>query len=298
MDGPGTPSLDQLKVFLTVAETSSFAAAGRKLGRATSAISYAIANLEAQLGLILFDRESTRKPLLTEAGRAVLSEACLVTSGIDHLRAKVKGLLSGLEAEVTLAVDIMLPSARLVDAMRAFEIEFPTVALRLHVEALGAVTQLVLDGFAAIGISGPLHVNVPSIEQTQIGGLQLFPVAAPSHPLVQNAVNAPGMARNYVQLVLSDRSSLTEGHDFGVIGIRSWRLADLSTKHALLLAGIGWGNMPEPMIRDDLAAGRLVKLDIPEQRGDRYVFHAIHRTDTPPGPAAAWLIKRFSGQAG
>ncbi len=109
MDGPGTPSLDQLKVFLMVVETGSFAAAGRKLGRATSAISYAIANLELQLGLPLFDRESTRKPILTEAGTAVLAEACMVTSGIDHLRAKVKGLLSGLEAEVALAVDIMLP---------------------------------------------------------------------------------------------------------------------------------------------------------------------------------------------
>jgi DNA-binding transcriptional LysR family regulator len=296
MQGPGTPSLDQLQVFLTVVETGSFAAAGRKLGRATSAISYAIANLELQLGLPLFDRESTRKPVLTEAGTAVLSEACLVSSGIDHLRAKVKGLLSGLEAEVALAVDIMLPTTRLVDVMRAFEKEFPTVALRLHVEGLGAVTQLVRDGVATIGISGPLHVNVPGIEQSQIGNVELLPVAAPSHPLAQNKVNAPGMARNHVQLVLSDRSSLTEGHDFGVVGIRSWRLADLSTKHALLLAGIGWGNMPEPMVHDDLAGGRLTRLDIPEWRGGLYVFQAIHRTDTPPGPAAAWLIKRFSAQ--
>jgi DNA-binding transcriptional LysR family regulator len=296
MQGPGTPSLDQLQVFLTVVEAGSFAAAGRKLGRATSAISYAIANLELQLGLPLFDRESTRKPVLTEAGTAVLAEACMVSSGIDHLRAKVKGLLSGLEAEVALAVDIMLPTTRLVEVMRAFEKEFPTVALRLHVEGLGAVTQLVRDGIATIGISGPLHINVPGIEKSQIGSVELVPVAAPSHPLAQSRVNAPGMARDHVQLVLSDRSSLTEGHDFGVLGMRSWRLADLSTKHALLLAGIGWGNMPKPMVRDDIAAGRLVRLDIPEWRGGLYVFQAIHRTDTPPGPAAAWLIKRFSAQ--
>jgi len=45
------------------------------LGRATSVISYSITNLEAQLGVLLFDREATRKPQLTEAGRAVLSEA-------------------------------------------------------------------------------------------------------------------------------------------------------------------------------------------------------------------------------
>ena len=72
---PGTPTLDQLRVFLTVVEAGSFAGAARRLGRATSVVSYSIANLEAQLGLSIFDRESTRKPQLTEAGRAVLSEA-------------------------------------------------------------------------------------------------------------------------------------------------------------------------------------------------------------------------------
>jgi len=297
MQGPGTPSFDQLKVFLTVVETGSFAAAGRKLGRATSAISYAIANLELQLGLPLFDRVSTKKPILTEAGTAVLAEACTITSSVDHLRARIKGLMSGLEAELSIAVDVMLPAARLVDAMRAFEAEFPTVSLRLHVEALGAVTQLVRDGVASIGVSGPLLARLPDIEKIQIGEVELVPVAAPSHPLAQSNRNEPGAAKRHVQLVLSDRSSLTDGQDFGVLAIKSWRLADLSTKHALLLAGIGWGNMPEPIVRDDLAKGRLKHLDIPEWREGRYVFHAIHRTDTPPGPAAAWLIQWFAKQS-
>src|SRR5262245_17421153 len=95
----GTPTLDQLRVFLAVVETGSFAGAARKLGRATSVISYAIANLEAQLGLSLFDRRSTRRPRLTEAGQAVLGEARTVAHGIDGLRAKARGLLGGLEAE-------------------------------------------------------------------------------------------------------------------------------------------------------------------------------------------------------
>jgi leucyl aminopeptidase len=92
---PGTPTLDQLRVFLTVVEVGSFAGAARQLGRATSVISYSIANLEAQLGVSLFDRESTRKPQLTEAGRTVLAEARTVFNGVDALRAKVKGLVAG-----------------------------------------------------------------------------------------------------------------------------------------------------------------------------------------------------------
>src|SRR6201982_3997756 len=99
---PGLPTLDQLRVFLTVVDVGSFAGAARKLGRATSVISYSIANLENQLGVSLFDRESTRKPQLTEAGRTVLSEARTISNGISGLRAKVKGLLQGLEAEINL----------------------------------------------------------------------------------------------------------------------------------------------------------------------------------------------------
>src|SRR5262245_58264611 len=125
---PGTPTLDQLRVFLTVVDVGSFAGAARKLGRATSVISYSIANLEAQLGLQLFDRETTRKPQLTEAGRAVVSDARIITNGINGLRAKVRGLGQGLEAEIRLALDVMLPAARVVDALKAFRVEFPTVS--------------------------------------------------------------------------------------------------------------------------------------------------------------------------
>ena len=77
----GTPTLDQLKVFLAVVDEGSFAAAARRLSRATSVVSYTIASLEGQLGISLFDRESTRKPRLTDAGRAVLADARTIWLG-------------------------------------------------------------------------------------------------------------------------------------------------------------------------------------------------------------------------
>jgi DNA-binding transcriptional LysR family regulator len=295
MQGPGTPSHDQLRVFLTVVDTGSFAAAGRSLGRATSAISYAVANLEHQLGLTLFDRERTRKPVLTEAGHAVLTEAHSLSTGMDSLLAKVRALTDGLEAEMALVVDVLLPTEWLVEALQAFEAEFPTIVLRLHVEALGAVTQLVQNRVAHIGISGTRHAGLPGMERVQIGSVQLIPVAAPTHPLAR-AQNPAGIARKHVQLVLSDRSTLTQGQDFGVISMKTWRLADLGAKHALLLAGVGWGNMPAPMVAADIAAGRLKRLDLPEWQAGTYVFNAIYRTDTPPRPAAAWMIRRFQAR--
>ncbi|WP_421992503.1 LysR family transcriptional regulator [Roseococcus sp.] len=296
MSDPGIPTLDQLHVFLAVVEAGSFAGAARRLGRATSVISYAIGNLEAQLGVSLFDREGTRRPVLTEAGRAVLAEARSVASGIDGLRAKVKGLRRGLESELHLALDVMLPACRMVDALKAFRAEFPTVTLRLHVEALGAVAQMVLDRRASLGVTGPVTTGLAGLEHVAIGHVELVPVAAPDHPLAQGP-NPAGAGREHIQLVLTDRSSLTEGQDFAVIGMRSWRLADLGSKHLLLKGGIGWGNMPLPMVREDLEAGRLVRLDMPEFRGAPYLLQAIYRTEIPPGPAASWLIARFAGQS-
>ena len=293
----GMPSLDQLQVFLVVVETGSFAATGRRLGRATSAVSYTIANLEAQLGISLFDRERTRKPVLTEAGAAVLSKVRAVAGGIDDLRASVKALLGGLEPRVTLVVDVMLPTARLVDAVQAFEAKFPTVTLHLHVEALSAVAQLVQAGVADIGVGGTQHTTMPGIEQIQVGDVELIPVAAPQHPLARNPPKLPGQARQHRQLILTVRSSFSEEQDVGVLGVETWRLADLGAKHALLLAGSGWGLMPEPAVRDDLASARLVRLDLPEVRGGFYPLQAIHRTQSPPGPAAAWMIERFVSQS-
>ena len=293
MNNPGTPTFDQLRIFLTIVDTGGFAAAGRKLNRAVSVISYGIANLETQLGLTLFDREGTKKPQLTVAGRALLAEVRSISHGIDGLRAKVKGLLDGLEAEVNLAVDVMLPAERLGKVLRAFAKEFPTVQLRLHAEALGAITAMVLDRQAVIGLSGPLFAGVEGIESMAAGSVPMVPVAAPDHPLGRMDAILPGAGRDYTQLVLTDRSRFTEGQDFSVSSPKTWRLADLGAKHALLREGIGWGNMPLPMIQPDLVAGTLVRLAMPDHSGGTYRFAGIWRRDTPPGPAASWLLEQL-----
>lgn len=294
MAQPGTPTFDQLRIFLAIVDTGSFAAAGRKLNRAVSVISYGIANLEAQLGLMLFDREGTRKPQLTTAGRALLAEARTIAEGVDGLRAKVKGLLDGLEAEIDVAVDVMVPPDRLGKVLRGFALEFPTVQLRLHVEALGAVTAMVLDGKAIVGISGPI---TDGVEQVRAGSVLMVPVAAPDHPMARMDPILPGAGRDYIQLVLSDRSRFTEGRDFAVVSAKTWRLADLSAKHALLREGIGWGNMPYQMIEGDLQSGALVRLAMPDSTEGIYRFSGIWRRDQPPGPAAQWLLDQFVASA-
>ena len=92
---------------------------------------------------------------------------------------------------------------------------------------------------------------------------------------------------------MSERSA-TDGRDYGVVSLNNWRIGDLGVKHALLLAGLGWGGMPEPALRADLKAGRLVKLNVRNWRGGEYNLQAVHKVDTPPGPARRWLIERLS----
>src|SRR2546430_9902541 len=138
-------SLDHLRMFIAAADEGSFSAGGRRLRRAQSVISQTLANLEAQLGVKLFDR-SSRSPVLTSQGLALLAEARAVVSRMDAFKARAKGLSGGLEPELSVVVDVVFPLERLTAAVAAFQEKFPAVPFRLNVATLGAVLPPVIDG--------------------------------------------------------------------------------------------------------------------------------------------------------
>ncbi|MCA9523070.1 MAG: LysR family transcriptional regulator [Myxococcales bacterium] len=283
-------TLDQLTVFLTVAEQGSFSAAARSLRRAQSAVSYAIANLERLLEVELFDRAG-RTPRLTDAGRSLLADARTVVSQVELLSARAKGIAGGIEPELALVVDMMFPTSILTLALRAFLEEFPTVSLRLYTEGLGAVSQHVLTGTCSLGISGPMLTSSPKLARVPLLQIQMRTVVASTHPLATH--DAPiGTAdlRDQIQIVLTDRSPLTAGVDAGVLANRTWRVADLHTKHALLVEGFGWGNMPLHLVAEDLQAGRLRSIH-PVEFGEEFTMpiSLLYRASTPPGVAGGWL---------
>lgn len=288
----GEPSLDQLRLFLAVVDHGSFGRAARASGRAVSAVSYGIAQIEAQLGVTLFEREGSRRPVLTEAGKGLLAEARSVADAADNLMAKARSLHAGLESTLSLVVDVMAPGEATARVLRDFRVMFPTTALRLQVEALGAVAACLLDGEADLAIGGPVLIDLPELERQTIGAVELVPVAAPGHPLAGPDI-PPGESRRHLQLVLTDRSRLSQGREFSVLSPQTWRLADLGAKHELLRQGIGWGNMPRHMVREDLADGALALLDLPEKPGATYPLNALWRRDRRLGPAASWLIDAF-----
>lgn len=294
MPETGPFSLDQLQVLLNVVERGSFAAAARQMGRANSAISYAIDTLEANLGVPLFVRGSTRKPVLTPAGKAILSEARWLAHGAELLRARVAGLREGLEAEISLAIDEMFPQDRLVGMLRAFRAQFPTVPVRLDTQILAGVQCVLESGGSAIGVGGMLHIVGEGFTRYDIEAVPIIPVATAEHPLATLERASAGDSREHLQIVLSRRTE-ADGPNFGIVGTQIWRVASLAAKHQLLLGGIGWGGMPEPMVRADLVAGRLSHLDLPDWRGGDYQMQVVHRTDMPPGPAGRWIISHLSG---
>lgn len=288
------PTFDQLQVFLTVVETGSFSAAARALNRAQSVVSYTIANLEAQLEVQLFKRAGSRHPRLTEAGKAMLTDARRIAAGLESLRARARSLKEGVEAELSLAISVMVPSEAVVASLRAFREKFPAVPLNLTVGELGMVHDLILSGKADVGFSGALLVHDDRITPERIGHSYMVPVAAPDHPLARlNRRLTRADVREEVQIVVMDSSGITRGRDFNVHSYKTWRVSDIVTKHRLISGGLGWGGLPDAVVRKDIEKGRLVELMVDAYEVTVYPIYVLRRTANPPGPAASWLIASF-----
>ncbi len=284
MDGV---SLDQLRAFVAAVEERSFSAAAKRLKRSQSAVSEAMANLEEQLRVVLFDR-SGRLPRLTAEGVILLADARTVVAGVDGMKARAKRMAAGLEAELTVVIDVFFPIAAVADAARAFEAEFPATPLRLYVEALGGAVQPVLDRRASFGLVGSLPTLPAGLTAERVTRVDFVMVAAATHPLAaQRGVIPREEVARHAQLVLTDRSDLSVGQDF-------WRLADLFAKHAFLVSGLGWGSMPRHAVGQELADGRLVELSIEDVAHDLSLpIFAVHPVSQPPGPAGRWMVERL-----
>ncbi len=294
--------LDQLHVFVTVQDEGSFSAAARRLGRAQSAVTYAIQELEEGLGVELFDRSGYR-PALNDAGRALLARTRRVLHEAGALQDQAQSMAGGLEPSISLVVDAIFPPDHLTDALLAFKDRFPTVATRVHGESLGAAADMVVEGEADLGLLNAFFAPAGKLELRTAASVELVYVCAPGHPLaaVTSTASHPISTddlKDHLQLVLSDRSPRTRDQDHGVWSASTWRLADLSAKHAMLRAGLGWGSLPLHLAATDIAAGRLVKLHAgrpADPRGRMLLEMSVaRRLDRALGPAGRWLQERLA----
>jgi len=288
-------SLDQMRSFIVAVDEGSFSAAARKLRRAQSVVSELVSSLEAQIGVVLFDR-SGRYPKLTPAGVALLADARNIISGVDLLKARAKGMAAGLEPELSVVVDVFYPIDAITQVAQEFRQLYPGVGLRIYVEALGAAIQPVLDGKCSVGIIGSLPMIPRALTNERLSSISFLMVAARNHPLASYKGKIPKeVLRKYTQIVLTDRSELSSGRELGVMSPTTWRLADLFAKHQFVLNGLGWGGMPLHAVRKDLEEGRLAALSIEDMPpgGLHVPMSAVWQTRSPPGPAGRWFIERL-----
>lgn len=254
-------TLDQLRVLLSVADEGGFSAAARQLGLVQSAVSQSMATLEATVGFKIWDR-SERSVKLTERGRPLVAAARRLLAEASKM-AEMTDALKGAKSErLSLAVDAIFPPRALVMLIASLKRTFPSLALRVDTDTLASISTRVARHEFDIGIAGPLGIS-DALERIAVGSVLMIPVAARNHALAQiKGRIASDVVVAETQIVLSERGVAAASPDQGVISQQTWRVADLVTKRELLLGGLGWGNLPEPLVRDDLKRGDLVRLNL------------------------------------
>lgn len=296
-------TLDQMRMFVAVAETGSFRSAAARLTRVQSAVSHAIGNLEAELGLSLFDR-SGHRPALTQEGQSLLADARAILLKVDTMRSRARGLGEGVELGLTIALDPQFPIGLAAAALKDLNSQYPLVSIRVLTASLGEAVFALQERRCTLAISG-IEVRDPGIERHFFCVVPRAAVVADSHPLAERAANDEPISAadlaDHIQIVGEDPSPLTEGRDFNVLSPGTWRVSDNATKHALILAGVGWGSLPLWLIERDLAERRLVRVPAAEfgPHGETLAHaYLMHRTDEHLGPATRAFREALLRRAG
>lgn len=284
-------TLDQMRILAAIADTGSFRMAAQRLSRVQSAISHAIANLEAELGVVLFDR-SGHRPVLTPEGKALLVNARDILLRVDAMRARARGLGHGVELELSVTVDTLFPMRQIGAALAELRQTYPSVALRVAVEPMGGPPAALIEDRSLIAVMVGEDFRHPRITLEAITAVMQVAVVAADHPLALRAAEEPialADLADHLQIVLSDPSRLSEGREFNVLSPRTCRVNTQDAKYDLIAAGLGWGRLPAWLIAEDIAAGRLVRLATRSLgRNAQYPqeVYLAHRLDRPLGPAA------------
>lgn len=182
-------TLEQLRIFIAVAERQHVTAAARYLNLTQSAVSNAIAALEEQHALKLFDRVG-RGIVLNTYGQLFLVEARAVmvqAAQAETLLAELNGLKAGtlrVQASQTI-VSYWLPRY-----LAQFHAQYPDITIDIQSGNTQDVAEATLQGTCELGfIEGA--VSSPLLAQENIGQDKLTLVAAPSHPLTMQSHIAP-----------------------------------------------------------------------------------------------------------
>ncbi len=282
-------TLDQLIVFKEIIESGSFRAAGQKLNRAQSAISYAIRHLEDHLGQALFDRDQYR-PQLTDAGRTLYRKVTEVLREHDELEALAEVLRTGVEAQIEIGIAALVPMKWLRPVFCAFARKFPRTRLSLRADVLGADRQL-LSGGTELALAEPPTVH-NALEVVPFGEVLMRPVISSTHAQIDQIKSINSSPLKMLPQIVVRSNSGAEDRSAGVIvESKAWRVSDFSSKLELIEAGLGWGRMPEHLIEDGIKKKRLKVLK--DDLVYRVPISLARRLSGVHGPAGQFLWEQI-----
>lgn len=282
-----TLSFEQLEAFIASADSGSFTSAGKKLGKAQSAISTHVANLEIELGVELFSRR-TKIPTLTLSGERLLTESRTMIERREHLLGVARSLEDGIDQRICLAVDELFPRAAFAELLAGFSAEFPFVELQLLSPRMEDVSALVLRGEADLGFMWRQETLAPEIAFHTLGWVRLRMVCASEHPLAQGPIAWEQLQRHR-QLAPTPRGLGSEKLRLQVAADVWWveSYADILT---LAQRGLGWALVPEHLL-NNIAASNMVSPEIlfDLSAAIPVPLEMVWRKQAPGKKAASWL---------
>ena len=284
---------DQIQAFILAADLGSFSAAARRMGKAQSAVSTAIANLEIDAGVELFDRQG-RSPVLTEAGKAILPHARGILLSNQEFFSKASSMSEGTETELCIAIEQGISIQPLMDVFRQFGTDFAHVLLELLRPGPNDTATLLKENRADLGLMTEQESYPLGFQFRGVGHSKLVPVCAPSHPLAELAKVGQGDLRRHRQLIPRSRFLAEVGQIGERKGTSVWYVESLTLIVELLREGIGWAELPLSVVSEQIRGGNLARLEYEFQQSDILegidVVWTEHRA---LGVAAHWMRDRL-----
>ena len=292
-------TLEALEVLEAIDRRGSFAAAAIELDRVPSAITYTVRRLEDALDVLLFDRTG-RRARFTPAGRELLERGRVLLAGAAEVEQRVQRVATGWESELRIAVDSIVPLARVWPLLGRFYAECQArdaahTRLRISQEVLGGAWDALAEGRVdlVLGASGDPPPG-GGYRSRLMAEVPMVFVVAPRHPLAGAPEPLPESAiLPHRAVVAADSSRRLPPRTVGLLtGQDTLTVPDLRAKLAAQVAGLGCGAMPWYLAADDVAAGRLVVKALETVRPPARVSAAWR--ESRPGKALAWWIEAIA----
>ncbi|MDB1125075.1 LysR family transcriptional regulator [Vibrio algarum] len=280
---------EQLRMLIAVVETGTFSRAAERVYKSQAAISKAIKGLEEELEIQLFSRDSYR-PELTSEGKILYRKALEVIDQFDQFEEVAKELSLGVEPELSIVVSALCPLPRILDIIKALSDKYPQTRINLSINTLGRVLEELKSGDADIAIT-PLEGTEPTLKSAYLYDIKMLIVASQEFKLSTFSKCSLEQLRSYNQIVVKNEHhhELDRSDDVLRTG-RRWDVNSLFSKKEVILAGLGWGQLPEHLVTEELQEGHLIPLEVEGfsmQKAPR--VHVVRKQQTILGPVAQEL---------